>query len=1032
GMAADASARSRKASALVDPSNLDFLADASEVATNLRPDKQGIVELDVAGIPQQQLHLLAVDPVSTNYHQLSLPLVPLSAEDLRLSRALDPRKHYAQQKQVSVLKKGDRFVIPDITTARFDYYDSLPRAYQLFSTLSPSPPLADFEFITRWDALSPAEQRAKYSKYACHELHYFLSRRDPDFFEQTVRPYLANKKDKTFLDHWFLNNDVKSYLTPWEYARLNRFEQILLGRRVPGHQQAMQRHVHDLLDAMPANVDHLNHLFATALGGRGLETGARAEGVVIREIQAQAKQLNQRQLLNATRAPQAATMTEFKALGRGDGRELSDEEARNESGILLSDQLGRDRYRRLYLPLEQTKEWVENNYYRLPLEQQHAQRVNINRFWGDFADHGDDSLFLSPHWTEASANFTEIVLALASLGLPFEAEEPEREFEQAQLTLIAASPLIVFHQQIQEVTADGQDQSVLVSQNFYRHDDRYETVGGVRREKCVAGEFLVNTVYGCQAVITNPTSTSVKADVLLQIPQGAIPVQNSRDTRTVTVELQPFASKSLNYSFYFPFSGDYEHFPVHISDQEHLLGFADPTALKVVDELSQVDTRSWAYVSQFAKDAEVLSFLREHNVHDLPLERIAFRMHEVDFYRPVIDLLRSRHAYNRVLWSYSLKHRDVEGMNEFLTHAEPLIQRLGPSISSRLLTVNPIPRGTFQHREYWPLVNARAHQLGGSRQILNDRFHQQYHEFMTVLAYQPRLNSADRMAVTQALLLQDRIGEALQVFDKIDRDEIEMTVQYDYLSAYLDCYKQQPSRAAGIVARYQDFPVDRWRERFEAIGRLLADRDGDSAPHRDPADDLVATEPSLEVALRGHEIELHHRHLEEVEVNYYLMDLELLFSRNPFVTEFAGQFAHIFPNQSQQVVLDPAETATSVELPQDLRRKNLLVEVRSSCGNRSLTYYANALLVEMIDNYGQLRVRLRETNEPLAGVYVKTYAMQANGQIEFYKDGYTDLAGRFDYSSLSTDQLDQVRRFAVLIMSDDHGAVVREAAPPGR
>ncbi len=50
--------------------------------------------------------------------------------------------------------------------------------------------------------------------------------------------------------------------------------------------------------------------------------------------------------------------------------------------------------------------------------------------------------------------------------------------------------------------------------------------------------------------------------------------------------------------------------------------------------------------------------------------------------------------------------------------------------------------------------------------------------------------------------------------------------------------------------------------------------------------------------------------------------------------------------------------------------------------------------------------------------------------VNFYKDGYTDLRGKFDYASLSTSKLPNVERFAILIMSEDSGAVVREASPP--
>jgi hypothetical protein len=36
----------------------------------------------------------------------------------------------------------------------------------------------------------------------------------------------------------------------------------------------------------------------------------------------------------------------------------------------------------------------------------------------------------------------------------------------------------------------------------------------------------------------------------------------------------------------------------------------------------------------------------------------------------------------------------------------------------------------------------------------------------------------------------------------------------------------------------------------------------------------------------------------------------------------------------------------------------------------------------------------------------------------------------FDYVSLSTDELANVDRFAILVLSEDHGAIVRETAPP--
>ena len=69
---------------------------------------------------------------------------------------------------------------------------------------------------------------------------------------------------------------------------------------------------------------------------------------------------------------------------------------------------------------------------------------------------------------------------------------------------------------------------------------------------------------------------------------------------------------------------------------------------------------------------------------------------------------------------------------------------------------------------------------------------------------------------------------------------------------------------------------------------------------------------------------------------------------------------------------------------------------------------------------------------PIPRTYIKVYARLKDGRVTFYKDGYTDLRGRFDYASLSTDKLDHVQRFAILVLSDEYGAVIRESDVPKR
>ncbi len=82
--------------------------------------------------------------------------------------------------------------------------------------------------------------------------------------------------------------------------------------------------------------------------------------------------------------------------------------------------------------------------------------------------------------------------------------------------------------------------------------------------------------------------------------------------------------------------------------------------------------------------------------------------------------------------------------------------------------------------------------------------------------------------------------------------------------------------------------------------------------------------------------------------------------------------------------------------------------------------------MKFTENFGALKVADTVNGKPLTKVYVKL----ADGSVKFHKDGYTDLRGRFDYASVNTPERQAIQRFAVLILSDDHGAVIKEAAPP--
>lgn len=291
------------------------------------------------------------------------------------------------------------------------------------------------------------------------------------------------------------------------------------------------------------------------------------------------------------------------------------------------------------------------------------------------------------------------------------------------------------------------------------------------------------------------------------------------------------------------------------------------------------------------------------------------------------------------------------------------------------------------------------------------------------------------MAVCVYLLLQDRLEEAMGFFDAIAPEKVAMRISYDYLAAYLAFSRENPGEARRIASGYREYPVERWRKLFGEVLAQCDEIEGGAAAVVDPENrdqrqgQFAATEPRLDLTVAGDRVELQFANLDACEIRFFPMDLELLFSQQPFVQDLGDRFAMIRPIRTQTLRLKGAGPIP-VEIPADLAGRNLMIEAAGKGISRLAAYYPNAFDLAVIETYGQLRVTDRKTGRPLPKVYVKVYTRGAGGKVSFYKDGYTDLRGRFDYTSLNTGEIDGVERFALLVLSDSHGAVVREAAPP--
>lgn len=1043
--AAPAAVRSRLPAAR-DP-GVDFLPQGSVWWTNLVPDEDGAVTLDRSVLGEHTwLEVVVLDRFGTSQTRVLLEDSSFDPVDVRLLAGLDPGGTFSRQKRIQTLNGGDEFVIPDLATSRHRLIASLPEAFDLLQTLSDDALIGTFSFLKTWHQLDASEKREKYGDFASHELHLFLYARDREFFDAVVKPYLANKKDKTFVDRWLLDALTAEDLRLDRMRERNAMELALLARR-GGDAAAVRGALREAWELLPPDAEGFARLVRTALQSADLDEVAAGERDRRR---GRAEELSE--LMSDVVSPVVASGAMAGRISRGADpfgpapaaapqralamslREESMDALMAADMETLEDAVGEpfaapDMFR----ALPKTKEWAEQNYYNLRVKEDTPERIGVNAFWRDMAE----GVAVSAHLLEAHRNLTEVVVALAFSGLPTEVEAPVETVEGARLSGRTSAPALLVSEQILPAEVSEDDRPLLISQQFYRPDDRYRFEGNEQIEKFVTGEFIRRVVYGGRVTLTNPTASRRRINVLVQLPRGAVPVNNGFYTDDVSLLLEPYTTRTVEYAFMFPFAGDFAQFPAHAAAEEAVIGRAEPRVFTVVDAPTEFDPASWRWIAQHAEPEAVLAFLKENNLRRLDLNEMAWRLRDREFFEAAADVLVSRLVLHDTTFSYAVHHRDVERSRMWLP-TTALAARVGPVLESPLLTVDPVHRKTYEHLEYDPLVNPRAHRVGARREILNPALREQYMAYLHQAMFRTRLDAAERLALVYSLVLQDRLEEALDQLARVRGGDADERLQAAYLQAWLDLRTLDTERALARVAPYVDHDVPRWRDRFTALRDAVLEAKGletadSDAPGRQQRLDLAAAEsPSLSLRQEGGRIWVTARNLPRATLNLYPMDVELLFSRRPFAAAGGGSLGIVKPAFRREIALRDDGEEHELALPEEFRDGNMLVELAGRGLRESETWFANRLRVRMMESFGQVEVRSSLDGAPLPKTYVKVYARGVDGRESFWKDGYTDLRGRFDYLSLNERRPEEAAQFSILILHPELGSMIRSAIPPTR
>jgi calmodulin len=709
-------------------------------------------------------------------------------------------------------------------------------------------------------------------------------------------------------------------------------------------------------------------------------------------------------------------------------------------------------------------------------------RLKFKPFWIDLFRSLANSEIKSnveiQNWYVSSENLlsmnecaSEIIVALTFAKLPIKKGKIISQEQSSEKVSIKSTKeaLILIKTIKSQVSTNAPDSDLVISQKFVDPTDRYlydENDSSVTNLKEV-DEFLTAKIYESRVGVTNLAESVLNLQLCLQIPEGAVPVGNLEDLKFQTQRLAPMSTQFFTFKFYFPETGTYGYYPATLSRGEQLMAFAkqDKTKLSVVVDYSP-DKKPMATMKDIAAHGTPEAILQQLGVTNLygpsvDLSSLLWLCGESEaYFKGFIKVLKRQGVYLERAWAYAILHGSE---TEFAELIAKIADRLAP-VCQHLELPYDVRRCKWQPLDYAPLVNPRAHGLAlgerfGLDAIRNSAFRETYAQFLATLAEKPKTEINDLIALAIYWVAMDRVAEAQLLVRKIQgkiaasRNPAVVSglvlVQWDYLNAYLSVYEEKPEFKTARLAceKYAQFPDLSWRERFAAIqhqlnefdkGLLLEKQATETAgvklkSNRELAEksEYLSIEKIKDSAQPG--FKLTHKNIDRLTIKYFKFDMEMLFSKDPFLDDQAGGVTCIAPNFESKFKVNRSDTFKTVviSIPEALSQENLIVQVSSKDKTASTAVYSSLLHVSVNEEFGQVTIR-DASGLPLAGCYVKCYSKLKAGGISFHKDGYSDFRGAFDYASTNGGRLAEVETFALLACHAGLGAVVSKARPPGQ
>jgi hypothetical protein len=212
--------------------------------------------------------------------------------------------------------------------------------------------------------------------------------------------------------------------------------------------------------------------------------------------------------------------------------------------------------------------------------------------------------------------------------------------------------------------------------------------------------------------------------------------------------------------------------------------------------------------------------------------------------------------------------------------------------------------------------------------------------------------------------------EANKIASKINPKEIRPSggIHFDYLLVYLDMVFGYPDfkTAIEISDKYKEYPVFKWRKTFLEVRVAIENRGKKLKTSLKKSTTL----PHLDVKIEGPSLIIHYSKTRLISIRYYIIDMEVLFSMNPFIKSSKNDFGIVQPSHSEEIKLEKSLDLISVNINSKFTNTTTLIEVLDPSTNTSCSVYhiSCSMNVNVYENIGNLDVFDPNTGSPISMV----------------------------------------------------------------